>query len=330
MAFTSNKLLKTDSHVLLRDQQHAARLFSDDQFRLAPRFDFQFHVAFGLNQAALKTIDLAQRHRNEIGMLVRSTSLPKFTISSDQANQYNRRKQIQYQHKVEDITINFHDDNMGVINQLWQNYYSYYYADPTSATSAGAYNRNATRSSDYINNPYGLDNGSTEPFFTYIKLYQMARHEYICYTLYNPLVKSWDYMTVDYSKKETHNFNMTVGYEAVSFSTGEVTAGDPIGFGIEHYDTVPSPLSGQVDGTSLSPSFVGASALAGNANSFLNNLITTNNAYQNTQTQQPAGTPGLLSPSVNPPVCGLPGIIFPTAQAATNNTTTATAVKLGP
>ena len=105
MAFTPNKFLVADSHILLRDARHASRMFASDQFRLAPKFDFQFHVAFNINPAALKTIDLAQRHRNEINMLVKKIGLPKFTMATEQVNQYNRKKQIQTQHKFEDVKI---------------------------------------------------------------------------------------------------------------------------------------------------------------------------------------------------------------------------------
>ena len=125
MAFTPNKYLKTHSpmsYVYLRDQRHASRLFADDSFRLAPKFSHLFHVSFSINPAALKSIDLVQRHRNEINMLVKSISLPKFPLTTETANQYNRKKVIQTQHKYENATIKFHDDNMGLINQLWQNY----------------------------------------------------------------------------------------------------------------------------------------------------------------------------------------------------------------
>ena len=324
MAFTPTNQLQADSHILLRDQQHAARLFADDQFRLAPKFDFQFHVAFNINQAALQSINLVQRHGNEINMLVKSVTLPKFTIAADQVNQYNRKKNIQIQQKYDDLTIKFHDDNMGLINSLWQSYYSYYYADPTSAQTPGAYNRTATRNSNYINTPYGLDNGSTLPFFNYIKIYQMARHEYVSYTLYNPIIKTWDHQTVDYSKKETHDFTMGIAYEAVTYGTGNVSAGDPEGFGLEHYDTVPSPLVGSPNLTA-SPSMTNNLINQTSAASFLANLTTSVNTYQNTQQPLPAGTSGLLSPTVNQGVGGLQGVAFPTALAATTTNTIAQA-----
>ena len=320
MAFTPNGSLKANPEVLLRDQQHAARLFADDQFRLAPKANWLFHVAFGINKAALKVIDINERHSSEIGMLVKSATLPKFTISSDQTNQYNRKKQIQYSHKFEDSTIKFHDDNMSLINTLWQNYYSYYYADSSSALSAGAYNRNAIKNFDYITNKYGLDNGSTEPFFTYIKIYQMARHEYVSYTLHNPIIKSWDHATVNYEDKNLHDFTMTVGYEAVSYGRGEVTAGDPIGFGNEHYDNAPSPLQPLGNSFSESPNFINQRNVTNNANSFLANLVATNNTYQNSP--EPIANPnaGISTATPTASTGGIQDTAFPTVNTNTNTT----------
>lgn len=311
MAFTPSQYLSNNSNVILKDQQHAARLFVDDNFRLAPKFKFLFHVAFKINQAALLNINLAQRHSTEINMLVKNCDLPQFQIKTETLNQYNRKKNVQYTHSYQPINIIFHDDNMGLINQLWHNYYNYYYADPSSAKDAGAYNKNATKNFSYVRNTYGLDNGSLLPFFQYIKLYQMARHEYVEYTLYNPIITSWNHNKVDYASSQTHDNSMTIAYEAVSYDAGSVTANTPIGFGREHYDTSPSPLKGQPITTS-SPSF--ALANTGNAGSFLNNVATSINSYQNTSSLPISGIPGLSGGIVNTSstgVAGLQGIYFP-------------------
>ena len=95
MAFTPTPFLSPDPVVLQRDQRHASRLFVDDQFRLAPKHKFLFHVAFSINPAACKNINLTQRHRNEIGMLVKNIDLPGFEVTVESANQYNRKKKIQ-------------------------------------------------------------------------------------------------------------------------------------------------------------------------------------------------------------------------------------------
>ena len=331
MAFTPNKYLKTHSpmsFVYLRDQRHASRLFADDSFRLAPKFDHLFHVSFSINPAALKSIDLVQRHRNEINMLVKSISLPKFTISAETANQYNRKKVIQMQHKYENATIKFHDDNMGLINQLWQNYYSYYYADPTSAKNGTAYNRNATKSFDFVTTPFGLDNGSSVPFFNHITIYQMARHEFVSYKLHNPLIATWDHAGLDYASTKVHDNTMSIAFEAVSYGAGTVSPETVEGFGFEHYDVTPSPLEGIVDANSLSPSFVSQQNVTRNSAETLNNIVQSVNTYQNTQEKALQGTPGLLSTNSTQTIGGIQGITFPT-KTAESNVTEAKKVNLG-
>jgi len=329
MAFTPTKFLRANSHILLRDFQHASRTFVSDQFRLAPKFDFQFHVAFNINPAAMKTIVLSQRHRNEISMLVKKINLPKFTISTDQVNQYNRKKQIQTQHKFEDITITFHDDNMSLINQLWQNYYSYYYADSTSAKSSGAYNRNATKNSNFIKTAYGLDNGSTAPFFNYITIYQMARHEYVSYKLYNPIIKAFDHKELGYASKELHEFTMGIAYEAVSYEMGTVSSDNVEGWGLEHYDLTPSPLQGLPEVDSASPSFVAQQNVTNNAVQSLNNTATSINSYQNMQSRPSSGVTGLLSTDTAQTVGGIQDTAFPQSlNVANSNVTVANRINL--
>jgi hypothetical protein len=168
---------------------------------------------------------------------------------------------------------------MGLINQLWQAYYSYYYADPLSATAPGAYLRNATRSYGLaMPVPYGLDNGSTRPFFNYIKIYQMARHEYIMYQVWNPIIKSFNHNRVDYYQAGVHDMDMKIEYEAISYESGAVTDGNPEGFAQSHYDHQPSPLGGGSGGNSPSLAGIGPGNILGPG--ILSNALNTVNNYQ--------------------------------------------------
>jgi len=326
MAFTPTLSLNHTSNVNFRDSQTAARLFSDDQFRLAPKFNFLFHVSFSINKAALTDITLIQRHGTEIDMLVKTCDLPSFDITTETLNQYNRKKVIQTTHKYNPISITFHDDNMGVINQLWQNYYKYYYADPSSSKDSGAYARTAMLNFKYIFDRYGLDNRSTVPFFNSIKIYQMARHEYVSYTLHNPIITKWNHNKVSYYDNAIHDNTMDIAYEAVSYNVGPIGGGQPIGFAETHYDLTPSPLTGLVTQTS-SPTFVAQP----NASLAANNINTTINTYQNTKSPLPTGTiAGIISNvpgSAGQGVSGLQGIVFPSSQTP-SNTTVATIVNL--
>jgi hypothetical protein len=342
MSYTPSSYLtdtQTNGNSVFKDWRHAADLFNADQFRLAPKKKYLFHVAFGINPACLRNPSLSSTYGQEINMMVKAVDLPNFTVQTEMLNQYNRKKIVQYQHKPGDIAIKFHDDNMGLINQVWQNYYSYYYADSTSAYTPGAYSRNATKEFSTIPTSYGLDAGSTVPFFNYIKIYQLARHEFICYQLWNPIIQTWNHNKLDYYQHVIHDFDMKIQFEAVSYSVGFIQADDPEGFGITHYDLTPSPLqpnSAVADPTALSntaggPSFV--SSDTNNTNGIpagtLSHAIAQINTYQNSQqssspldsigsalgiTAGIAGVVGVGTSLLSNATGGLSGISFPGAS----------------
>ncbi len=328
MAFTPNNFLYSPSNVTLKDYQHAARVFSDDQFRLAPKHKFLFHVAFSINPSALKNIDLVERYKNEINVLVKAVDLPQYKVTTESLNQYNRKKVVQTTHKYDPVSITFHDDNMGLINQLWQNYYSYYYADPTSAATPGAYRRNATRNSNFITTPYGLDNSSTNPFFNYITIYQMARHEYVSYTLVNPVINSFNHNKLDSTQAGIHDFTMNISYEAVAYGLGEVTKGDPEGFGFEHYDQTPSSLQSGDGTTQQGPSFNERANLEGSQ--IYDTVSKQLNTYQNTKENQNVGNiKSLTSQSASSNTGGLQGFSFPVSTTTDKQTVVASQSQIG-
>jgi len=280
----------------LGDFRHAARLFSDDSFRLLPKSKFLFHVNFQINLQALKSLNFRYQHQNEIGMLVKAVDLPKFSVVSETANQYNRKKNIQTKIDYQPITVKFHDDNLGVTRQLWENYYRYYYADGITSTVFGSYNRTATLNSSFIRMPYGLDNGSHVPFFSNITIYQMARKYWNSYTLVNPIITAWSHDSLDYSNNSPGEQSMTLAYESVYYGNGIVQQNSPIGFGVDHYDTVPSPISlagggarsifgagGVLAGVSSVFGAVSSGQAFSSPENFIATAITAVNTYNNSQ-----------------------------------------------
>lgn len=256
-AFTPNNYLQLapgSPKVLLRNPQHASRIFVDDDFRLLPKTSFLFHVSFSINWPALSEATLKLKEfKNEINLMVKTSDIPSFDVSTSTLNQYNRKRVVQYQHKYKPITIKFHNDNMGLMNQVWQAYYQYYYADPSVANNDKSYYKTAMKNGTAITDPYGFL-GRVKPFFNYIIIYQMARHEYMSYKLINPLVSSWGGAKLDHAGKDAHDYEMKVDYEAVTYDTGFVKDGKIEGFAYSavgkganntdsvKYDTVSSPL----------------------------------------------------------------------------------------
>lgn len=237
------------------DWQHASRLYVDGNLKLAPKQKFLYHVYFKMDPI-VRTIlpQLTDKHNLEIGMLVKSADLPKFTANVETRNKYNRKKNIQTAIQYEPIQITFHDDNYGVTTALLEAYYRYYYADGGYGRVPGAYNKAGAGDNTYKGSganqfKYGLDNNISVPFFQNIQISQLAKRTYTTYTLVNPVIVQWQHDTVDNSDAATPMQNtITVAYEAVHYSRGSVDArGDqqePVGFGNnEHYDKQPSPIS---------------------------------------------------------------------------------------
>ena len=250
----------------LKDYQHAARLFTDDGMRLAPKTKFLYHVVFELSASAQKVIpQLDQRHKQEINMLVKSADLPKFSIQTATKNMYNRKKNLQTSIEYDPVNITFHDDNMGLTTTLMEAYYRYYYRDGNyrSEGISPPYNpRNTYQGKELQNYRYGLDNDHTEPFFNKITIFQMARHEYLGYTLVNPLITGLTHDQMDSMDNATPSQNqISVAYEAVFYSRGPVGENSPKGFATAHYDKTPSPLT--IGGGGTSSLFGGGGVIGG-------------------------------------------------------------------
>lgn len=251
-------------HGNLGDYQHASRLFVDNTFALAPKNSWIFYVSFDISQAAIqgsgggaigpgqgggllglikesiKSIDDWQgRHQQELGMLVKSADLPKFTIETETMNQYNRKTIVQKKVTYNPITIGFHDDMSNVTHRLWTYYYNYYYADGKNPSAGGAITPSmgamvgkalggglgriagnvispisnlivgntpaGYMDNKYKENPgyqpgaYGLNNAQTIPFFNSITLYQLNQQQFTSFTLINPIIKEWQHDKLDVS-----------------------------------------------------------------------------------------------------------------------------------
>lgn len=334
--------------------RHATRLFIDNNFRLSPRTKFLFYVNFKLNINAIRSLSFSDKHRQEVGLMVRSIDLPKFNFDSVVKNQYNRKKIIYKNFNYEPINVALRDDSQGVINSLWALYYGYYIADrsqPNWAYDANQYRETLT--AGYNSNRFGLDNDYTTPFFDQIDIYTMSRRRFIGYTLVNPRIKSWQHGSMDYSASEFNESTMILEYEAVRYSAGEVGYNTPEGFANLYYDNVPSPLSvagggvstllgsgGVLDGLETVFGAIGKGTAFSSPRNFLGTAIAAVNTYKNASNLTGAqlaseavnvlSNPRLITSAVST-VGGLVGAVFPKSASASNDqSTTATTKNIPP
>ena len=236
--FVGSTLKQTITPDNVKDYSHASKLFVGDQYRLVPKNGFLFHVFIDLN---VPLADPANPNSNrEIGLMVKSADLPKFTAETKTYNAYNRANIVQSKVKYDPVTIIFHDDSSNLIRNFWVSYFKHYYRD-----------------SDYTLNQYGLpykyspqsvtsfgfSPQQATPFIKCIRLYSLHQKRFSEYILINPIIRSFRHGNHAQDKIDTMQHEMVVEYESVLYNGGRTTIGNPKGFAELHYDLSPSPIT---------------------------------------------------------------------------------------
>ena len=266
----------------LRDYTHASKTFRPNAYQYAPKFKFLFHVYFEINTSAY-AVGLPQGAN--FGLAVKSVKLPSYSFDTHTMNQYNRKRIVQTKIKYDPIDINFHDDNGNLIRNMWYNYYTYYYKDAskpivsvsgrqtnqnsgngnnaspnnTNYNLRNIYSQSITGDTDwgYIGETGTTFNGSTStgtgqtkiPFFKNITIFGFNQHNYVAYTLINPIITRFGHDTYNYAEATgTMENTMSLDYETVKYFQGAISGKEPsnivAGFGLnDHYDRVPSPIT---------------------------------------------------------------------------------------
>jgi len=251
----------------LRDYTHASKTFRPNAYENAPKFKFLFHVYFQLNPTGLPS----DFNLTSYGLLVKTVKLPSFTFDTSTLNQYNRKRIIQTKIKYDPINFAFHDDNGNSIRKMWKGYYNYYYADGTkpqvifngargngtaTGTADATYNNRTQYQPSITGNESWGYQGSTSnptgqkiPFFKNITVFGFNQHNFVAYTLINPIITSFSHDTYDYAQGNgTMEHQMTVDYETVVYNEGAIDGKSPgnivTGFGDEaNYDRTLSPIA---------------------------------------------------------------------------------------
>lgn len=242
---------------IMGDFAHASALYRRNNFRLAPKTKFLYHVVIDVNTTALATLGSSVSsllNRREFNLLANAADLPRYTIETETLNQYNRKKVIQTKLNYNPINIDFHDDNAGLTTLLWEAYYRYYYED-------GNYDDQGGRPRAYYTKLYDTENANTYrhgfnrkrttdvPFFNSITIHQIHPQDvestFTSYTLVNPLISEWQHDRVDQTDGSGMMRNtMVLDYEAVLYDRGDTSPLNIQTYGdISHYDTTPSPYS---------------------------------------------------------------------------------------
>jgi hypothetical protein len=285
----------------MKDYKHASYLYTTNNYARAPKFGHLYFVAFNFNDGVIRDAAWAQLGFRDVGLLVKSITLPKFKISTEVLNQYNRKTVVQTKLNYETVSMEFHDDNSEITNGLWKNYYKYYYTDSTYGGAPDNISTPAKKSSivknlfggvaafgskriknntsidsipeGYVDTKYseksysyGFDGVHEKPFFRSIDIYILHQQKFTQITLVNPKITEWshDELSQSESAKLLRN-KMSVAYEDVFYNQGSIGKGSNSGvFASAYYDNSASPLS---IGGKGSKSLLGPGGLVGGISS---------------------------------------------------------------
>jgi hypothetical protein len=240
---------------VLRDYRHAARIFTDSNFRLTPKYNFLFYVEFDFNPLIT---NISNRAAQELGMIVKSVTLPKYTIDNKTHNAYNRKNLVQNRISYDPVSITFHDDQADNVRSFWYDYYSFFFRDSDYAdvTYTGVHKYQSRPSFDWGYSPrptVGYNNSYSNQPYQYIqsiRIYSLYQKNFSEYTLVNPLITTFKHGDHVNGEAGLMEHQMTVNFETVKYRTGYVTDNNVGGFVDLHYDTTPSPIA-PLGGTNL-------------------------------------------------------------------------------
>jgi hypothetical protein len=242
-----NNFLVGRENPMLKDYRHASNLYVNSNYARAPKFGFTYFVQMNINPSAILSQQWKQQGGvRDVGLLVKRTDLPRFSIATETLNQYNRKTVVQSKLTYQPVSLELHDDNSEITHNLWLNYYRYYYAD-------GNYNKNSPEFKDTkfgtVDYTYGRyvdvnKSGVKSPFFTSIDIFVLHRGEFTNYNLINPKITEWAHDAVDQndSAKVLRN-KMTIAYENVTYRQGIINQdSETKNYSAQYYDTEPGAL----------------------------------------------------------------------------------------
>lgn len=247
---------------ILRDYQHAKKLFIADTHHYAPKQSFLYYVCLntdqtpGLFSTSGSDSSLSLQEQYEAGMLVKSIQLPGFNLNPKTMNNYNRKEIVHTKIEYDPITITFHDDAADLILKFWNDYYTHYYRDSDYVEQNYKTNDKYSQSSFP---QWGFNPRSQNPYLRTIQIYSLHNKRFTEYTLINPHITNVKHGQHDASQSTgVMEVNMTVGYETVKYATGFVNPLDVNGFATLRYDNTESPLGGSFINTQGELGILGA------------------------------------------------------------------------
>ena len=177
----------------------------------------------------------------ELSALAHKVDMPRFTLNSNDMNQYNKKVNIYTGIKYDPVNITFYDDNNNTVINLWNNYYKYFFGDPNVPRKTGFLPDVVSERRNYSN--WGFQPRTLKNFFLAIDFFSFNRGTFTMHSIMNPWITSVQMGDHEYGDYSPRDITMQFGYSGVLYASGYIKRGTPPGFADLIYDFTPSPLT---------------------------------------------------------------------------------------
>lgn len=207
--------------LMLGDSHTAANNFglTGATFTGVPKSKFLFYVKFYRPDSA------GADGVKAVGTAVKSVERPRVSFKTETLNQYNRKRVIQTSHEFESLQIKFHDTVDNSVQNLFTQYYQFYFGDSKLARAGSSVYDVVTPEADNLGkwgfhpNQAARDYGY---FFSHISVYQIYQGMALKFDIINPKVRDFNPDDFDYNDSSTTaEIQMSLDYESIIYYESE-------------------------------------------------------------------------------------------------------------
>jgi hypothetical protein len=170
--------------------------------------------------------------RNGLTFVVKSIDRPAVQATTEEINQYNRKRLIHTGVKYQPVNCTLYDTADGAAMDMWLQYARYYFADyhheandyaddilnDEMKDSSDDNGRNLSKRGYGFNIREGAANEGTgsQHFFHKVIVYQLWGNEYTSYELLNPRINTFTPDELSYEAADVSTIQLSLSYEAIA------------------------------------------------------------------------------------------------------------------
>lgn len=162
--------------------------------------------------------------QRELSFVVKSADRPAITPTTEELNQYNKKRQVYTGYKINPVRVSMFDTADNLAAKMWSEYANHYFGDFVNTVDKWGYDT----TSDYFKGgdpgsrgfgfvPQAGDADLAQFFFSTVDIYQLFGGQYLLTTLVHPRISSFEPDDLDYGSSDPGVVSVTLNPEAVLY-----------------------------------------------------------------------------------------------------------------